>query len=290
MIKNCKAIKNNPHQATIDGILENLNTISAARQEWQSAYDTSNQNLYSLLAHCLEVYYKIKGQPGEREIVKAIRQSIDARGKPVNSKTRILTLIVRYVFNTQHKRAFIYSRALGIAIKSNVTPDNFANWVAQSGGVEEIASMGATPQTIAKQEAIASKTQEVYTYLDDIHKNPLATIQPDAFISDTSVNYTLFLASTDATGTSKVLCSVPEVSQAVIDTCINKVAIAMMNKKMSFSVANTVPVINETELGSTPAIPEFTTYPNGIEVKAEGGLNAVTSRIHTDLAASQKQQ
>lgn len=232
--------KVNPHQATINEILNNLDTVSTARVQWQASYDASNTHLYDLLAAGLDIFHQIKGQPCEREIVKAIRTKIEASGQSVNAKTRILTLIIRYVFSTQHKRAFIYSRALGVAVREQITPSNFAAWVAAAGGIEEVASKGATPATLAKQAAIAAKILEVHQHLDDISNNPLAIVQPDVFIDEASgLNYTVFLAKTDAMGTSKVLCSIPDVSQAVIDGCINKVAIAMINKKMSVATIHT---------------------------------------------------
>lgn len=292
MVSNHKNVKTNPHQATIDLILNDLESISSARLQWQVAYDRSNQSLYDLLAACLTIYHQIKGQPVEREAVKAIHRLLEARGQSIKSGTRILTLVVRYVFSTEHKRAFIYSRALGIADKLNVTPDNFAEWVASSGGIEEVASKGASPATLAKNAAIAAKKLEVYQYLDDIgNQNPLATVQADTFIKDASgFDYTLFIAKTDAMGTSKVLCSVPDVSQAVIDGCIQKVAIAMINKNMSVAIANPVTASADKGLGSTPVMPEFTAHPDGIEVATGNGLDALKARINADLAAGKKQQ
>ena len=121
--------------------LVKLDALANRRQVWQrDFYDKSNKGLYALLSECLGMYYEIKGSPAEKVVLEGIKANLEARGIKVQTSTPVLTLLVKYVFNAERRRASAYSRALRVAAKEAISVGNFADWVAKVGGVEEVAS------------------------------------------------------------------------------------------------------------------------------------------------------
>ena len=92
--------------------LVKLDALASRRQVWQRDYfDKSNKGLYTLLSECLGMYYEIKGSSAEKVVLESIKLTLESRGVPVQSSTPVLTLIVKYVFNAERRRASTYARA-----------------------------------------------------------------------------------------------------------------------------------------------------------------------------------
>ena len=254
-------VKKLKYEVQVAELIEQLNEVSNAEQKWKVGFDRSNKTLYILLAACLEIYNNIKGKPVEKEALIAIKAALVARGEILNNKTKILTLIVRYVFKTKSKRAFIYSRALGIAVKDQITSDNFAEWVADFGGIEEISSKGATQETLNKQAELAAQVELVKDLLDTQLKNPLAIV-PKTLLLDvaSTAEYTLLIGKTLANGETQVLNVIPDATSAMIDMAIKKIAQALINQPQL--------AINDTQIGGYVDIEDHfkfhMTLPKGI--------------------------
>ena len=243
-------LKKLKYQTEVAEVIELLDKVSNAERKWKIGYDRSNQTLYSLLAVCIVIYHNIKGKPAEREALAAIKEALVKRGDTFNNKTKILTLIVRYVFKTQNNRAFIYSRVLGIAINDKVTPDTFADWVENFGGIEEVASKGLTPETLNKQIKLKEKKAEVYDLLNKKIAYPLGLIPMDEFIDIAgSGEYTLLIGKTLPDGGTQVLCSIPDSTDAMIDAAVTKIANALLYQPFKYKpIANQQPLMKRLTL------------------------------------------
>ena len=107
--------------------LVKLDALANRRQIWQrDFYDKSNKGLYALLSESLGMYYEIKGSPAEKAVLEGIKANLEARGIKVQSSTPVLTLLVKYIFNAERRRASAYSRALRVAAKEAISVGNFA--------------------------------------------------------------------------------------------------------------------------------------------------------------------
>ena len=243
-------VKKLKYQTEVAEVIALLDKVSNLERKWKIGYDRSNQTLYSLLAVCIVIYHNIKGKPAEREALAAIKEALVKRGDTFNNKTKILTLIVRYVFKTQNNRAFIYSRVLGIAINDKVTPDTFADWVENFGGIEEVASKGLTPETLNKQIKLKEKKAEVYDLLNKKIAYPLGLIPMDEFIDIAgSGEYTLLIGKTLPDGGTQVLCSIPDSTDAMIDAAVTKIANALLYQPFKYKpIANQQPLMKRLTL------------------------------------------
>jgi hypothetical protein len=229
---NKKVLQNENHnQVVVEGVITKLDMLVKSRTEWQVGYDKTNTNLSYLLGGCLGMFHEIKGTDAEKDILKAMKEIIVSRGGKVKTNTRVINLIVAYVFNAERQRSFVYARALGMAINNQITSDNFAEWVADFGGIEEISSKGATQETLNKQAELAAQVELVKDLLDAQLKNPLAIVPKTPLLDVASTaEYTLLIGKTLANGETQVLNVIPDATSAMIDMAIKKIAQALINQ------------------------------------------------------------
>ena len=259
---NKKVLQNENHnQVVVEGVITKLDMLVKSRTEWQVGYDKTNTNLSYLLGGCLGMFHEIKGTDAEKDILKAMKEIIVSRGGKVKTNTRVINLIVAYVFNAERQRSFVYARALGMAINNQITSDNFAEWVAGFGGIEEISSKGATQETLDKQAELATQVEVVKDMLHAQLKTPLAIVPKTLLLDVASTGeYTLLIGKTLANGETQVLNVIPDATSAMIETAIKKIAQALINK--------TQLAVKDTQIGGYVDIEDHfkfhMTLPKGI--------------------------
>jgi len=211
-------------------MIAKLDDLAAQRNVWQAEYDRTNKGLYNLLAGCLNMYYEIKGTTAEKEILAGIKTALAARGVRVLQSSPVLTMIVRYVFSTERRRAHAYARALRAAVNEKVTVENFADWVASFGGIEEVSSTkGATEETLNKRAVLVNKVEEVKQLLVQQLQNPLAVAPKTALVNAVDTGeYTLLIGKMLANGETQVLSVVPDTTNAMIETALKLIAAALI--------------------------------------------------------------
>lgn len=213
--------------------LVKLDALASRRQVWQRDYfDKSNKGLYTLLSECLGMYYEIKGSSAEKVVLESIKASLEARGVTTQVSTPVLTLIVKYVFNAERRRASAYSRALRVAAKEAISVGDFADWVAKVGGIEEVATTkGVTDETLKKRGQLDAKVAEVKQLLVNQLQHPLALVPKTALAHPAdSAEYTLLIGKMLASGQTQVLSVVPGSTTAMIEQAIRKIAQELINK------------------------------------------------------------
>lgn len=211
-------------------IIAKLDALEAKRKVWQVEFDRTNKGLYGFMATTIDIYYEIKGTKTEKQILEGIKTVLKARNIKVQESTPVLTLLVRYVFNPERRRAHCYARALRVAISQKVTAAAFPGWVEKFGGIEEVANThGATAETLDKREKLLTKVEEVKTLLEQQIDTPLATVGKTLLVNaaDTA-EYTLLIGKMQANGKTKVLSVVPDATSAMIEAAIKKIATALI--------------------------------------------------------------
>lgn len=143
-----KTIKNT---VSADTILIKLGDLETARINWENgSYKKSNEELYSILDHCLVLFQQIKGmKKGKRKAIKAIDEILVTRNMTVQKNTSLVTKIVRYVFGDCGKRTFAYARVILAADANKVENQSLHAYIAKAGGIEEIrksSKPGAEPK------------------------------------------------------------------------------------------------------------------------------------------------
>ena len=146
----------------------NINTKVAAatlvvleqrRQQWETTvYRTSNQQLYALLADCMEY-----GRPMEvkeaKERSKELEVFFAERGYTVKKESPLFSRIVKAVFgNVDRRRISTYSLVLRSAQAEGVKSADLANWIEQRGGIQEVRMARSETYVSPKQKAEKAKS------------------------------------------------------------------------------------------------------------------------------------
>lgn len=119
-------------------VFEDLVTLRDAHDVWfNGAYKASNEELYKLLARCLEIYQRMTKK---RAQIAAFEVECANRGLKFKKTTSLLYRIVKYVFCADNKRVSRYALVLTVAQAEAepVDPMNLHIWIANKGGIEEI--------------------------------------------------------------------------------------------------------------------------------------------------------
>jgi hypothetical protein len=136
-----------------------LKKLESKRINWETTvYRTSNQQLYSLLADCLEY-----GRPMEVAEAKIRNKELMAffeeRGYETKRESHLFNRIARAVFGeVDRRRISTYSMVLRSAQKAGITAANLAEWIEAEGGVQRIKLKRSATYVSPKQKADKAKS------------------------------------------------------------------------------------------------------------------------------------
>lgn len=210
-----------------------ITELANQRAVWQAEFfDKSNAGLYKLLADCLGLYYEIKGSSTEKLILDAMKNALNSQNIKVQKSTPVLTLLVKFVFKAERRRAYAYSRVLRIAAQEPVPSEKFADWVKNFGGIEEVVSKkGLSDEILLKRTKLEAKVEEVKQMLLTQIQTPLAVAPKTALVNAADTGeYTLLIGKMQANGETKVLSVVPDTTDSMVDTAIKKIAASLLSR------------------------------------------------------------
>lgn len=152
-------------------VLDDIVALRDAHDVWYNGtYKASNDELYKLLANCLEIYQRMTKQ---RLQIAMFDVECTNRGFKFKKTTSLLYRIVKYVFCIDNKRVSRYALALTVAQAEAVDPMDLHIWIANNGGIEEIhakktgrVSKAARAKSDKSTGLVAAQTasaQQMYT-------------------------------------------------------------------------------------------------------------------------------
>jgi hypothetical protein len=239
-----KQVSISPNPKFISSIVQQLDVLSKKRSEWEAnAYKKANDELYGLLAECLATYLD-KFQLGSDEDKKALRKELIERlkadGIRVVKTSTTLTMLARYVFNSDRKRAQGYGYVIAAAVSHGITATEFAEWVRCQGGIEEIKRLTvAKPETLARREAVASVAKDVIGAME------LAALQPLAHIAMDNLGtgeFVVLLAKPNPNGGGDIVATLTDVNESLVKALVQRIAkqqveVAAVDAELSKQVA-----------------------------------------------------
>lgn len=206
--------------AAVEACRKKLNEIALQRQTWEASddYDRSTKGLLSVLANCLGIYlteYKNSSTDEQAAIRKDWSETLKERNIGVQKNTRPLAMIVKLTFESDRKRASKYSAVLQIAAEDTQSPETFADWVKEEGGLEEISrSKNASMTTAVKREAKQKSLERVINELNAAEISPLATVSLDASIDIGKKG--LLIAVPVPGEKANIICVLPDISESLM--------------------------------------------------------------------------
>jgi hypothetical protein len=133
--------------------------MEAKRQQWETtAFRTSNQQLYAVLADCL-AYGEALPVAEAKQRTKDLEEHFKLRSYTVKSDSPLLSRIVKAVFgNVDRRRISTYSLVLRTAQKEGVTADMLAVWIEVRGGIQEVKLARSSTYVSPKAKAAQAKS------------------------------------------------------------------------------------------------------------------------------------
>jgi hypothetical protein len=132
-----------------------LEEMEAKRQNWETtAYRTSNQQLYAVLADCLRYGQSEMTTAAAKARNAELERFLNARGYIAKKDSPLLARVVKAVFgNIDRRRISTYSLVLRTAQKEGVKPAELADWIEERGGVQEVKLTRSATYKSPKQKA-----------------------------------------------------------------------------------------------------------------------------------------
>jgi hypothetical protein len=136
-----------------------LSEMETKRQQWETtAYRTSNQQLYAVLADCL-AYGEALPVAESKQRTKDLEEFFKLRGYTVKSDSPLLSRVVKAVFgNVDRRRISTYSLVLRTAQKEGITANKLAGWIEERGGVQEVKLSRSSTYVSPKAKAAQAKS------------------------------------------------------------------------------------------------------------------------------------
>lgn len=151
-----------------------INDLIAEKEAWfTNAYKTSNDQLYSLLAKCYGFYEQLKTGDDAAKLRKELDAYISEKNYMFSAGSHTLTKIVKCVFGADRRRVSGYSIVLRTAMANQLKVADIADFIRESGGVEEVRLAKSPNAMSAKQKAEAGA--------DSLTSKTIVTVTAPAF-------------------------------------------------------------------------------------------------------------
>lgn len=220
--------------ATANTIVQQLDVLSVRRKEWEATdYKKANDGLYALLAECLGVFNE-RFVKAEEKVQKAfrvqLRDRLTADGIRVVKTSTTLTMLARFVFNSDRKRAQGYGYVLAAAVSHGVEAAGFPEWVAEQGGLEEIKrKMVKSEDAKKRQEQVLAATADVKGELELNALQPLAHVDIDGMTG----SHVVLVAKPNINGGVDIVGALSDANDALIKALIQRMAKAQVALKQA---------------------------------------------------------
>lgn len=201
----------------VKSLVAELDRLSANCISWEkTSFKKANEELYGLLAHCLAIFetrFKHASDEDRAALRKEVLARLQARNIRVVKQSATLTMFVRLLFNSDRKRANSYAYVLTAAMTHGVTSAELAQWITQTGGIEEVKRRHLVkPETAQRQAELAQTRQRLESEIAQAHDVPLAQVALNGLEGD----YVLLLARPNGDGQGAAVVGVlPDASESL---------------------------------------------------------------------------
>ncbi len=242
--------------AFANATVQTLDALSKRRETWEAAdFKKANDGLYDLLADCYAVYaekFVNAGESDQKALRADLKGRLEAVGVKVQVNTTALTMMVRFVFGSDRKRAHGYNYVIKAAITHDVAPSDLSNWIKSSGGIEEIKR-----KTVLSDEALANREKR-QAALDDVKANaetaainPLGRVQFDEpFTLGTNA---VLVVQPNADGSANVVAILPQADDPVIQALYKRIARENLKAQAEEETRTKEAAVN-APVGNRPAV------------------------------------
>ena len=229
-----RAIAQIKSQQFTDGIVQQLDALSKARENWETTdYKKANEGLYQLLSQCLDVFnaqYVKADKASQNALRKELTKKLTEGGVKVQATSSTLTMFVRFVFNSDRNRAHGYANVLLAAIEAGIDAKDLPDFIIKAGGIEEIKrSQVKSATAIANQVKLDAAKADVKLEVEMASAmTPLATVA----IDELTGSYALLLVKPKLDGTADVVGALSDLPDSMVEALITRMAKARVQETL----------------------------------------------------------
>ena len=173
-------MKNNTSSVSVE-IIKKLDVLSVQRENFENnELRGSNKKLYDILSEVYSIFNEIEidDKKSKKSTFEEMKSILKERGVKVQKNSPPLTILIRYVFNSDRVRSYNYNRVIQYAIKNNVAPEKLQDYIEECGGVEECKKKATKKdETIKKEEELKGQIQLVRENIQNF--KPIFSVQVD---------------------------------------------------------------------------------------------------------------
>lgn len=214
-------------QLTPATVLDRADALFKDRERFEGAeLARSNKALYKLLTQVYELFEAARADVKcLKATLKTMSEKLKERGVKIQSNTPALTVFVRYVFNSDRKRAYAYSQTLMAAFDRNVKPAGLASFIESQNGVEECRKQFIKKDaTVAKEEALKAASTDVCDTLKSMRAVATVTLPKASVAFSDGAEFAFIVARSLGNGEFELLRAVPRSTKAMHSSAVKELA------------------------------------------------------------------
>lgn len=221
--------KNDAAQQTLtpDTVIDRANALFKDRERFEGAeLARSNKALYKLLTQVYELFEAARADVKcLKAAVKTMSEKLKERGVKIQSNTPALTVFVRYVFNSDRKRAYAYTQTLMAAIQKEIKPAGLASFIESQNGVEECRKqLIKKDEVIAKEDALKAASTDVCDTLKSMCAVATVTLPQASVAFSDGAEFAFIVARSLGNGEFELLRAVPRSTKAMHSSAVKELA------------------------------------------------------------------
>jgi hypothetical protein len=201
----------------IDTFVEKADVLFQARDQFEKEMlARTNKALYEILGGVLELFLAVKAKDCIDDTLKVLKARREERGMKVQRNTAPVTVLIRYVFNSDRKRAHAYSKTLLAAMDENVQPLSLADFIERNGGIEEIKRTKVlSPKAAERQQNLEIAISEVARNLATTRALGTVPMGNNKVDIDEDAQFAFLVARKQADGSLEVVAPVPRTTKVL---------------------------------------------------------------------------
>jgi hypothetical protein len=208
----------------------------------------SNKALYALLTKVYGLFKSAVKEGCIQEAVIEMRNELKKRNVKVQSNTPAITVFVRFIFNSDRKRAYNYASTLMAAAQAEIEPAQLAAFIEGKNGVEECKKeFKKKDETRLKEEALAEASLTVVDELTSMKALRRVTIPNASVAFSDGVQFAFIVARSIGKGEFELLQAVPKSTKAIQNAAVKELAKYMLDKKVETETATKHAAVQTTK-------------------------------------------
>jgi len=219
-------------------IIEAATKLSLQREAFEvEEFARSNKALYAILSNVYALFIKAVSDKCIKEVAKAMRAELKLRGIRVQSNTPALTCFVRFVFNSDRKRAYNYATTLMAAVNAGIAPTALSDFIEHGNGVEECKKQFKMKEEVKQRnEAVRAASVDIVDALQTMQPSVTVSLPNTAVILADGAQFAFIVARSIGNGKFELLRAVPT-STKVMQSCAVKELAKDLIAKAQFAKA-----------------------------------------------------